>query len=425
MALPQIDEQRLWVNIMETSKYGAHKSIHGGMSRLSLSDGDRLVRNWFVEKAKSLGCEVKVDEMGNIFATWYGLGSKFDASPIGMGSHLDTQPIGGRFDGVLGVIGALEVIETLQASGVQLGRPLTAINWTNEEGARFPAMCSGSSVWADNKVLDKFHNLQSFTEPGKTMRSELATIQYLGDTKCCHVTNKLAAHFELHIEQATVLEKTGKQIGVVTGIQGMRWFRIKIVGAEGHAGSSPMSTRVDAMVAAAKIILHVDETARRVNGFGTVGCLKPASIATNTIVGSVELISDFRHASDKTLDEVEAGLQTLLRELEIETPGLTTEMKVSWLNTAIDFHEDAIECVEQAAKSVCGESHLKMISRAAHDSAETAKVSPTAMIFVPSRNGISHNPEEYTTPKQCLKGVQVLLESVVAYDRLLTSREGN
>ena len=228
-------------------------------------------------------------------------------------------------------------------------------------------MCSGSSVWAENEVLERYHALQSFTEPEKTMKTELEKIDYLGSTKCCHLANRLSAHFELHIEQASLLENSSKNIGVVTGIQGMRWFHVTISGAEGHAGSSPMVTRKDAMVAAAKLILHVDETARRVQGFGTVGCVKPASNAPNTIVGSVKCIVDFRHPSDEILDEVQRGVESLLRSLETETYGITSSFRVSWSNKAIDFNENAIQCVERAAESVCGELKVRMISCAAHD----------------------------------------------------------
>lgn len=236
--------------------------------------------------------------------------------------------------------------------------------------ALFPAMCSGSSVWAEYKLLDQFHNLQSFIEPEKIMKTELENISYLGETKCSYLANKLSAHFELHIDQASVLEKTAKKIGVVTGIQGMSWFHITISGADGHAGSSPMPTRKDAMVAAAKLILHVDEIAQKVEGFGTVGCLKPASSAPNTIVGSVECIVDFRHPSDATLDEIEKSIQELLKTLETDTPGLSSTFRVSWSNKSIEFNQQAINCVERAADLVCGEQHVRMISRAAHDRCE-------------------------------------------------------
>ena len=418
--MPQINSDRLWSAIMSTSSTGAHPKIEGGMQRLSLSDSDAEIRQYFISQARDLGCEVKVDESGNMFAIWNpsGVAGK-EASPIGLGSHLDTQPMGGRFDGILGVLSGLEVVRTLKEKGVATTQPLAVIDWTNEEGARFPVMCSGSGVWAGTKTLDSLHALESLTEGGVTMGSELERLGFLGQTKCSYKENKLAAHFELHIEQAKRLEQTEKRVGVVTGVQGMRWYEVVIQGKEGHAGSTPMADRKDALVAASKIVLEVEKEAKRINGFGTVGFLKTRSEAPNTIVGEVKLTIDLRHPEEKTLDEVQHNLQRFLDQLESETKALRTNMKQTWGSEAVSFDNDALDCVRQAAANVAGQgSCMEMYSCAGHDSAETARVVPTAMIFVPSKDGISHNPAEWTSQEQCADGAQTLLEAVLAYDKL-------
>jgi len=228
-------------------------------------------------------------------------------------------------------------------------------------------MCSGSSVWANARDLSDLHNLASLTEPLETMKSELEKISYLGETECSYKANPLAGHFELHIEQATHLEETKKHIGIVSGVQGMRWYEVNIIGREGHAGSTPMNVRKDAMVAAAKMILHVEQIARKNEGFGTVGFLKAGSDAPNTIVGEVRLMIDLRHPSEQVLDEIESGFKAFLCSLESETKGLRTTIKRSWENAAVKFDQDAVACVAYAAESVCGDSQTVMTSCAAHD----------------------------------------------------------
>ncbi|KKY23189.1 putative beta-alanine synthase [Phaeomoniella chlamydospora] len=345
--------------------------------------------------------------------------------------------MGGRFDGILGVLSALEVIRTLRERGVSLTRPLVAIDWTNEEGARFPAMCTGSSVWAGTKSQEGLHELASLTEDGITMRRELERLKFLGEIPSSHKAIPLAAHFELHIEQAKRLERESKRVGVVTGIQGMRWYTVVIHGNEGHAGSTPMQDRQDALVAASKLVLEVEKEAKRVNGFGTVGFLKPRSDSTNTIIGEVRLAIDLRHPSESVLDEVEANFRQILKGLESETIGISSEFTRTWESEAVIFDAEAVDCVREAAAIVAGkDSCLTMYSCAGHDSAETARVIPTAMIFVPSKNGISHNPAEFTSQDQCVleheteadlskysaDGAQTLLEAVLAYDKLLAAR---
>lgn len=228
-------------------------------------------------------------------------------------------------------------------------------------------MCSGSSVWADAKPLRDLHSLASLTEPGKTMKSELEQISYLGPVPCSYKANPLSAHFELHIEQASHLEETSTNIGIVSGVQGMRWYEVNITGREQHAGSTPMHVRRDAMVAASKLVLHVEKAATEYEGYGTVGYLKAGSDSPNTIVGSVRLMIDLRHPSEASLDEIESGFNSFLDSLRAETKGLETTIERVWENGAVAFDREAVQCVALAAEAVCGGSRTRMISCAAHD----------------------------------------------------------
>ncbi|KAJ3519071.1 hypothetical protein NM208_g14278 [Fusarium decemcellulare] len=212
------DRRRLWTEIHRTAQWGAIPNSTG-MARLALSNEDKLVRDYFVQEASGLGCNVSIDQMGNIFAVL--AGDNNSIPPIGMGSHLDTQPAGGRYDGILGVLGALEVLRTVKASGHRTYAPLAAINWTNEEGARFTPGCSGSAVWASHMALSKFYDLYDTTRTC-TMEQELKRIGYHGPVQASYDASKLSAHIELHIEQRSLLQDAKKSIGVVTSIQGIR-----------------------------------------------------------------------------------------------------------------------------------------------------------------------------------------------------------
>ena len=239
------NHQQLAKNIHETcSQFGAaHRWGSGendtGMNRLALTDADKAARDWFVEEAKGLGCEVTVDEMGNIWAVRKGLsdckpiedgGKRKRLPPVMMGSHLDTQPRGGRYDGVLGVMAGLEALRVLKEKNVSTWRPVGVVNWTNEEGARFPISMVSSGVWAGEIPLEKAHTLKEVSGEGKTMREELERTGYLGDKKCGYEEMPMAAHFELHIEQGPILEEKGKKVGVVKGSQAYKWFTVEVVG---------------------------------------------------------------------------------------------------------------------------------------------------------------------------------------------------
>src|SRR5271165_4255970 len=251
----RVDADRLWDTLMETARFGGTKA--GGINRLTLTDEDAAVRAWFRAAAEAAGCSVTVDVLGNMFARRPGR----DASlpPIAIGSHLDTQPTGGKFDGVLGVLAGLEVLRTLHEAGIETDAPIEVIDWTNEEGSRFaPAMLS-SGVFAG--AFDQAYAYAREDREGHRFDEELASIGYMGDAPCGD--HPLSAHFELHIEHGPILEAEDRVIGIVTGVQGMRWYEVSVIGRESHAGTTPMPMRRDALLAAARMIEVVNAVALR------------------------------------------------------------------------------------------------------------------------------------------------------------------
>ncbi|MEK0082096.1 M20 family metallo-hydrolase [Benzoatithermus flavus] len=406
----RIDPQRLWDTIMETAQFGA--TPKGGIKRLTLSDDDKKVRDWFKAQAEALGCTVTIDEVGNMFARRPGRNN--DLLPIAMGSHLDTQPTGGKFDGVLGVLGALEAMRTLVETGYETNAPIEVVNWTNEEGSRFaPAMlCSG--VYAG--VFTPEYAYAREDREGKKFGEELERIGYRGSEKAG--AHKLGALFELHIEQGPILEDEGRMIGIVTGVQGMRWYEVTVTGQESHTGATPMRLRRNALLGAAKMIERVHEIAlAHPPGVGTVGLVEVKPNSRNVVPGEVFFTVDFRHPEEEVLDAMEAEFRKALPEAMADQK-LAYEEKRIWISPAVKFHPDLIACVRAGAEQA-GFTTREMVSGAGHDAAYIARVAPTTMIFVPCAGGISHNEEESTTFDECAAGAQVLLNAVLEYDRQL------
>ena len=255
----------------DTCEWGAaHRYGDGifetGMARLTLDNNDAHVRRWLSDEGKNLGCSVTVDQMGNMFLVRQG---NKPGPPTAMGSHLDTQPTGGRYDGILGVMAGLEALRTMNDHNVETEYPVALVNWTNEEGARFPQSIIGSGVWCHDVPLEKAWSLQDVKDANVTMKSELAKIGFLGSEKCSHEASPLAAHFELHIEQGPILEASGKKVGIVQGGQAYKWFDIHIRGRECHTGSTPFDTRSDAMLCASRIIVESNRIAKRRKGLAS------------------------------------------------------------------------------------------------------------------------------------------------------------
>jgi N-carbamoyl-L-amino-acid hydrolase len=404
-----INPQRLWDSLMETAQIGGTQK--GGICRLTLTDLDREVRDWFKAQVEALGCTVTVDEVGNMFALKPG--KRSDVAPIAIGSHLDTQPTGGKFDGVLGVLGGLETLRTLHDLGYETNAPLMLVNWTNEEGSRFAPAMLGSGVYAG--VFDRAYADAREDRQGVTFRNAIEAIGYRGEAPAGSVT--FGAMFELHIEQGPILEAEGKVVGVVQGVQGMRWYELDLTGREAHTGSTPMHLRKNALLGAARVVEAVDRVAleHAPAAVGTVGLIEAKPNSRNVIPGHVFLTVDLRHPDDAVLDQMERKLMEAVPEIAAGI-GLEADFRKVWDSPAVKFDPDCIAAVRKGTEKA-GLPSRDMVSGAGHDAAYVARVAPTTMIFVPCAGGLSHNEAESTSFDECAAGAQVLLNAVLEYDQ--------
>jgi len=401
----KVNGDRLWDSLMEMARIGP--GVAGGNCRLALTDFDKEGRDLFVSWCKEAGCTIAVDKMGNIFARRPGRNPEL--APVTTGSHLDTQPTGGKFDGVYGVLAGLEVIRTLNDNGIETEAPLEVAVWTNEEGSRFaPAMVS-SGVFAGVFDLDYGHS-RADTE-GRTIGEELARIGYLGEETPGE--HPIRAFFEAHIEQGPILEAEKKTIGVVTGAQGQRWFEITLTGAESHAGTTPMNRRRDALLAASKLVTTVNEIALAHSPYAvsTVGMMQVSPNSRNTIPGSVFLTVDLRHPDDETLSQMEQELREACRNI-CEPAKIEAEVAMIWYAPPIAFDKDCVGAVKKAAGEA-GYGNMEIVSGAGHDACYVSRVAPTAMIFVPCEEGVSHNEAESATPEDLAAGCNVLMYAML------------
>ncbi len=407
----QINPQRLWDTLMQTAQIGG--TPKGGICRLTLTDLDRQVRDWFKAQCEALGCTVTVDEVGNMFARRPGKDDKLP--PIAMGSHLDTQPTGGKFDGTLGVLGALEALRTLHETGYETNAPVEIVNWTNEEGSRFAPAMLASGVFAG--AFTPEYAYARTDRDGKTFGEELSRIGYKGSEKAGART--FGAMFELHIEQGPILENESRMIGVVQSVQGMRWYEVTVTGQEAHTGATPMRLRKNALLGAARMIERIDAIARDYapDAVGTVGLIENRPNSRNVVPGEVFFTVDFRHPDERVLDEMEGKFRTSLPAIMEPLRLNYTETRI-WHSPAVKFAPELIECV-RIGTAKAGFTSRDMISGAGHDAAYIARVAPTTMIFVPCAGGISHNEAESTSLDECAAGAQVLLNAVLEYDRRL------
>ncbi|MCX7312749.1 MAG: M20 family metallo-hydrolase [Alphaproteobacteria bacterium] len=409
-----IDAERLWGEIMETAAIGGTRK--GGICRLTLTDLDRQVRDWFKARAEQLGCTVTVDDMGAMFARRPGAA---DVPPIAFGSHLDTQPTGGKFDGVLGVLAALEALRTLHEAGYETYAPIEVVNWTNEEGSRFAPAMVASGVFA--KILDKDWAQSRQDSEGMTFAAALDAIGYRGPERCGE--HPLSAFFELHIEQGPILEAEGRDIGIVTGVQAMRWYEVTMTGQDAHTGATPMHRRKNALLGAARMIEAIDAAGRaHPPGVATVGRIENRPNSPNVVPGEVFFMIDLRHPDGDALDAMEGIIRAALPRV-CEPLGLTFAEQRIWDQPAVRFDPACVAAVRHAAET-SGYSARDIISGAGHDAAYVSRVAPAAMVFVPCLGGISHNEAEFSSKEQCAKGAQVLLQAVLDYDRQLAERGG-
>jgi len=397
----KIDRRRLEQTIEELSRLG--ETANGGLTRLALSDDDRRARDRVVEWMRTASLAVRVDRMGNIF------GERAGTAPLPsvmMGSHLDSVPTGGRYDGQLGVLCALEAIRTLDDHRVRTRHPVTLVVFTNEEGARFQPAELASGVMAGKIPLEDAYNARD--KDGVRLVDELERIGYLGPEPCA--ARPLRAYLELHIEQGPLLEEAGCSVGVVEGIVAISWSRVRIHGTQDHAGPTPMRTRHDALVAAADIVAGVRRMAKEIIGgdmVGTVGNLTVSPNIVNAIPGTVTLSIDVRDPSDATLDRALPMIERVVQDA-CEREGVRWELQHYWRVPYTPFDPLVVDTIERAARTA-GARSRRLRSGAGHDAQYMATLGPAGMVFVPSRGGRSHCEEEFTPLDDIEYGANTLL----------------
>ena len=402
----KINKQRLIDSIEEMAKIG--KTPKGGVNRQALTDLDKISRDLFVNWCKKENLQITIDKMGNIFARRSGKNNKLP--PIMSGSHLDTQPTGGKYDGALGVLSALEVIRSLNDINYITEAPLEIVMWTNEEGCRFPPSMTGSAVFSGQYSLNKALAIKD--PEGNTLGKELTRIKYNGKTTC--KPRKIGAFIETHIEQGPILEMEKKTIGVVSGAQAQRWYEVNIKGMEAHAGPTPMNRRKDALVGASKIVLLVNEIGNKFQpgGCATAGVLNIKSPSRNVIPGECFLTIDFRHPSDFKLKKMDEKLRIEIKNIS-KNYNLKINIKQILKLSAVSFDKKIRKTIKSVSTNL-NFPHKEIISGAGHDAVNINKIAPTGMIFIPCVDGISHNEIEKALEKDIFSGAQVLLHSMIA-----------
>ncbi len=401
----RIQPDRLWDSLMEMAQVGA--TPRGGCNRQALTDEDKRGRELFIGWCEAVGCVVRVDEIGNVFCRREG--SHSELPPVLIGSHLDTQPTGGRFDGVYGVLAGLEVLRTLAENGFRTRRAVEVVSWTNEEGARFPPALMGSGVWSGAFDLQEIYRTRD--RNGDAVADELARIGFKGSTPAR--PTPIEAAFEVHIEQGPILEQEGLQIGVVTGVQGIRWYDLVIEGEACHAGPTPMERRRDPVTALAPIIQECYGLAERFAPWSrvTFGDIQAIPGSRNTVPEKLLVHVDIRHSDAVKLDEMDELLRQMV-STECDARGLTGTVEERWHMPVTRFDPGCIDAVWQANRRL-GYGAMEMVSGAGHDSVYVARVAPTSMIFVPCENGISHNEAESAKREDLEAGANVLLHAVL------------
>ncbi|XAH22897.1 Zn-dependent hydrolase [Xylophilus sp. GW821-FHT01B05] len=406
------DGDRLWQSLMDLAEIGA--TDKGGVCRLALTDLDGQGRDLFVSWCKAEGMTVRVDQIGNIFARR--AGTDPTRAAVATGSHIDTQPTGGKFDGNYGVLAGLEVVRTLNANGIETAAPIEVIAWTNEEGSRFVPVMMGSGVFAGAFTLEHAHRATDID--GKTVADELQRIGYAGTQPAGEVPGGMfGAYFEAHIEQGPVLEAHELTIGVVPGALGQRWYDVVVTGMEAHAGPTPMPLRHDALLVAARIVEQVNRIAldQAPHGRGTVGFMQVLPNSRNTIPGTVKFSVDLRNLTDEGLLAMDAALKAACTSIASAAGAQVSIEQVVYFPPC-HFAPACVASVRDAADTL-GLAHMEVVSGAGHDAVYVANKAPTAMIFVPCKDGISHNEIESAEPAHLTAGANVLLHAMLAHAR--------
>ncbi len=403
----RVDGDRLWRSIMEMARIGA--TANGGSHRLTLSDEDKSARDLFARWCADAGLSLTIDEMGDMFA--FRAGADAGRAPVGMGSHLDTQPYGGRFDGVFGVLAGLEVIRTLNDHGVTTAAPLEVVNWTNEEGARFAPSMLASGVYGGVFDLDWAQSRKA-VDSGAALIDELKRIGYHGEAPARD--HEFSAFFECHIEQGPILDSAGIAVGVVDAAQGFRWYDIKLEGFASHTGSTPMASRRNALLGMARIVQSVDDIAHEHAPLarGTVGSqVEVGPGSRNVIPGAVSFTVDLRHPSADTLDAMDAALRAVCAEVAADI-GLQLSLEQISDTAPVAFDAGCVAAVKRACEQL-GVTHQFITSGAGHDACYVANRVPTAMLFAPCKDGISHHESESAEPEDLEAVSNVLLHAVL------------
>lgn len=401
----KVNGERLWSRLMDMAEVGP--GVAGGSNRQALSNEDRDGRELFLRWATAAGCSHEYDEIGNLFVRRPG--SEPDAEPILMGSHLDTQPTGGRFDGVYGVLGGLEVLESLNDLDITTKRPIDLCVWTNEEGSRFQYSMMGSGVWANHLDLQDALDLTDID--GITVADELQRHDWNGSRPAS--PSAYSAAFELHIEQGPILEAKELEIGIVTGVQGFRWYTIDLAGHPVHAGPTPMEDRQDPARAMAQILTGVYEMAKEFAPWGraTFAMFGSEPVSPNTVPERLFCSLDIRHPKLDELNEMEARMRAIVAGASEDTK-VGHNIRVDNDSPPVAFADNCITSVRNATAALGYES-TEIISGAGHDACYVALHCPTSMIFVPCEGGLSHNEAELITQDQASKGASVLLGAVL------------
>ena len=401
----RINGDRLWDSLMEMAKIGP--GVAAGNNRQTLTDEDAEGRALFQKWCEEAGCTMGLDQMGNMFAMRPGTDP--EALPVYVGSHLDTQPTGGKYDGVLGVLGALEIIRTLNDLGIKTKHPIVATNWTNEEGTRFAPAMLASGVFAGMHTQDWAYDRED--AEGKKFGDELQRIGWRGDEEVG--ARKMHAFFELHIEQGPILEAEGKDIGVVTHGQGLSWTQVTVTGKDAHTGSTPMPMRKNAGLAMARILEKVDEIAwsHAPHAVGAAGHIDVYPNSRNVIPGKVVFTVDFRSPELEVIQDMENRLRAAAEDI-VDEMGLQVEFEKVGGFDPVKFDETCVAAVRNAAERL-GYSHTNIISGAGHDACWINRVAPTAMVMCPCVDGLSHNEAEEISKEWATAGADVLFHAVV------------
>jgi beta-ureidopropionase / N-carbamoyl-L-amino-acid hydrolase len=401
----RINSDRLWDSLMEMAKIGP--GVAGGNNRQTLTDDDGEGRRLFQKWCDAAGLSMGVDQMGTMFARREGTDP--DALPVYVGSHLDTQPTGGKFDGVLGVLGGLEVIRTLNDLDIKTKHPIVVTNWTNEEGARFAPAMLASGVFAGVHSLD-YAYVRTDGE-GKVFGDELKRIGWLGDEPVGQ--RKMHAYFEYHIEQGPILEAEDKVIGVVTHCQGLWWLEFTLTGKEAHTGSTPMNMRVNAGLAMARIFEMVQKVAmdNQPGCVGGVGQVRFSPNSRNVLPGKVVFTVDIRSPDQAKLDRMRATIEAEAAKIAADL-GVGCSVEAVGHFDPVTFDPTLVGRVRSAAEKL-GYSHKNIISGAGHDACWAAKVAPATMVMCPCVDGLSHNEAEDISPEWAAAGCDVLFHAVV------------